>query len=200
MNTPVIILDKDKLCAERVSDMLRAFGVDFYCYDDPQRYLQSEHFRQRHILLIDMALPEINSLDLMRLVAERSAAAVIFAIAAHPTIAEAVQSIKAGAHDYLAKPISIAPIMEILRNPWGPQLDLTGISDIFLQLLTGRELEVVAGLLEGGSSKQIARVLGISHRTVEVHRRHIFKKLKVTSTAELILRNRADGRASTLNA
>ena len=200
MSGQVVIVDMDRAGSRVISDLFQSFSVAVQCYEDPRHYLAGEYFNVRHVVLIDMELPGVNSLDLIRLAVEKSAAMAVFAMAVNPATPLVVHAIKAGAYDFLEKPISISSVVSMLRNPWATAPNLEGISDAFVEVLTGRELEVVAGLLGGGSSKHIGRLLGISHRTVEVHRRHIFKKLKVTNTAELILRNRADTRVSTLNA
>jgi FixJ family two-component response regulator len=183
----VIVIDEDKKEAASISALLNSFSINVEYFDDPKRYIASEHFNKTHVALIDLDLATLNSFDLIQLAVERSAASAVFAMSNRGTIPLAVRAIKLGASDFLEKPIPISPIVGAVRNSRLVHSSPPKLAERFSKSLTPREMEVLEALMDGQSSKTIGRTLGISHRTIEVHRRHIFKKLKVGTIAELIL-------------
>jgi FixJ family two-component response regulator len=183
----VAIVDEDKDLANLLHDLLFSFSIHAQHFSDGKQYIESDLFKARHVALIDLSLSGISGLDVIRLTIEKSSAVAVFAMALNPTISLAVKSIKAGAADVLEKPFSIEPVLSAIQ-PKARDASFANILKADLtKLLTNREKGVLNELLRGATSKQVARTLKISHRTVEVHRRHIFKKLEVSSVAELIL-------------
>lgn len=183
----VAIIDEDKDLANLLHDLLDSFSIHAQHFSDGKQYIESDLFKARHVALIDLTLSGISGLDVIRLTIEKSSAVAVFAMALNPSIALAVKSIKAGAVDVLEKPFSIEPVLAAIQ-PKVLDASLTNfLKTDLMKLLTSREKDVLSELLRGATSKQVARTFKISHRTVEVHRRHIFKKLNVSSVAELIL-------------
>lgn len=183
----VAIVDEDADMATRLHDLLELFAIKTQHFSDAKSYIDSDLFSSAHVALVDLELSDMSGLDIIRLAVQKSSALAIFAMARHGTIPLAVRSIKFGAADFLEKPFSIEPVVDVFKAAPSDIGALNNLGDDLTSQLTPREGDVLTHLVKGAASKNIARALSISHRTVEVHRRHIFRKLKVSNLAELIL-------------
>jgi two-component system response regulator FixJ len=137
-------------------------------------------------------MPGMSGLDLQRHLIEQDSRLPIIVMSGHADIPTAVEMMKNGALDFYTKPFDNMMLLdsikiclqhnEQLRN----QINFENIIDERIQTLTKREREVLVGVLEGKASKVIAYDLGISVKTVDVHRSRIMEKMKVRSLAELV--------------
>jgi two-component system response regulator FixJ len=143
-------------------------------------------------VLLDLRMPELDGIGVLRRLGERIARFPVVIITGHGEVEVAIQAMKAGAADFIEKPFSDSTLVQMLR----PLLD--GLpaqaqaarerEDAVARLasLTNRERELVDGLASGLSNKRAAEQMGISVRTVEVHRSNLMKRLGIGSVAELV--------------
>jgi len=143
-------------------------------------------------LVLDIRMPELNGLDLQDSFARLGIEIPTIIISGHGNIGSAVRAMKAGAVDFLEKPFRPnALLKKILRCT---QIDTQRLSNDaelaefsrHLKLLSKREREVFDIMVNGYSNKEIASALGISHRTVEIHKNHIMLKLQTDSLIDII--------------
>ncbi|MBI4695933.1 MAG: response regulator transcription factor [Gammaproteobacteria bacterium] len=145
-------------------------------------------------LVLDLRMPGTSGLELMeKLVRARPDIPVVF-LSAHGDVPSAVRAMKLGAFDFLQKPFNPQAFLEIVnrcsalaRERHAEMLSEHGYASRFA-LLSPREKEVFARLITGESSKEIARRLEISHKTVEVHRANVLRKFDCATTRELEMR------------
>jgi FixJ family two-component response regulator len=143
-------------------------------------------------MLVDVRMPGIGGLELQRLLIERETEVPVVMITGHGDISMAVRAMKEGAVDFLEKPFNDQELIELVQEC--QKLGLVAEQQRTRQMearyrlerLTGREREVMRCMVNGNSSKQIAAILELSPKTVDVHRSNIMKKVGVTSLAELV--------------
>lgn len=143
-------------------------------------------------LLFDFQLPEMNGLELWETLRKRGFWHPLIVVSGHCDVSTAVASIHLGALDFIEKPFDHTRLLEKIdlalsrdaeeRNRRRQDAEFQALLDT----LTRREREVMELVAEGLLTKQIARKLGISEKTVEVHRSHVTKKLRVQSVAQLV--------------
>ena len=189
--TVYVIDDEPDICRV-LSDILEAAHMRVKTYTSPREFMLTYSPENPGCLLLDIAMPEINGLELMEtLNAQGNRTPVIF-LTGNATIANAVEMLKAGAVDFIEKPPQIDLLLSCVRKALEvdlqrryEQLQFSNI-DQRLKQLTTREREVLTWITEGKSNKMIARILDISSRTVEIHRANILNKMQAHSVAELV--------------
>ena len=144
-------------------------------------------------LILDVAMPEIDGLELQQLLLERNAHIPIIFLTGHGSIAKSVQAIQAGAIDFLEKPVDDKVLLERVKQAiamaHNQRLSEQRNAEDKKRFdrLTPREKEIFRLVADGMTSKEIARILQISHRTVEAHRFRIMQKLELDSLPDMIL-------------
>lgn len=188
----VHIVDDDEAVLDSIYELASSVGLKARTFRSAADYLAFFDPAQRGCLVLDVRMARMSGLALRdRLDAMGSTIPIVF-ISAHGDIGMAVSAVKAGAVDFVQKPYHeqqlLDAINEALARDAAARDGATAPRDLatLLAPLTGREREVVLLARKGLSSKLIARELGISHRTVELHRSHALEKLGIDSVAELI--------------
>ena len=159
-------------------------GVDF---------LESLEFELPDCVILDMRMPEMNGMAVLESVPDEAQAVPIIILTSHGEISLAVEAMKNGAVDFIEKPVSIKEFARKINEHIAHSIELRRQVDevernkSLIALLTSRESEIAAQIVDGNSNKEIARTLDISPRTVEVHRANIFKKLGVRNAVEFTL-------------
>lgn len=144
--------------------------------------------------VLDLRMPEMSGLELQQRLLEAGHDLPVMFLSAHGDVPAAVNAMQAGAVDFLQKPLnpqafltSVNRIIRLARERYAVrQHEL--VLQRELRKLSSREIDVLEGLRRGHTSKEIARALEISPKTVDVHRANILRKMKVSSAAELIRR------------
>jgi two-component system response regulator FixJ len=157
-------------------------------------------------VVTDVRMPEISGLDLLAALKKQRVSMPVIVMTAHGDIPLAVAAMRQGAVDFFEKPFDgdllLAAIRSALRRE-DPRDAATGAIEERLATLSKREREVLTGLLKGQPNKLIAHELGISARTVEVHRANVMAKMRAGSLSELVKMalavQRDDSRASDSN-
>jgi FixJ family two-component response regulator len=188
----VFIVDDDDAVLDSIAELVMSVGLRAATFRSAQEFRDSFDPEQPGCLVLDVRMAHISGPALQDQLNEIGARIPIVFISGHGDIAVAIKTIKAGAVDFVQKPYReqqlLDSINEALRRD-SEARQVNGSSEGFterLAALTERERDVLQHVVQGLSSKSIARALDISYRTVELHRSHIMEKLRVRSVAELI--------------
>jgi FixJ family two-component response regulator len=191
----VFIVDDDAGVRKSIRELLISVGLAAETFESAQSFLDAFDTARPGCLVLDVRMARMSGLALEAKLAEMGADIPIVFISGHGDISMAVNAIKRGAVDFVPKPYQeqqlLDAVNEALRRDAlrrAAPLDASGFAQR-LQTLTSREREVLDLALKGHSSKAIANELGISHRTVELHRSHLLEKLGVASITELLRLN-----------
>ena len=181
----VFVVDDDPAVCDSIAMLVRSEGLAVRTFDSAGSFLAAWNRYAPSCLIVDLRLPGLSGLDLQeRLAGDDQAPPVIF-LTGYGTVPAAVRALKAGAMDFLEKPFDppslLARVHEALAT------DVKRRSDTRrLDALTPREREILDQVAAGDTNKVIAANLGISVRTVELHRARGLRKLSVRSVAELV--------------
>ena len=185
------IVDDDAGVRDSYKFLLEGEGWHTADYANAEDFLARDNRRIPGCILLDIRMPGMSGLQLQtHLKALKTELPIIF-LTAHGTIEDAVKTIKKGACDFLTKPVKDEVLIEAIES--AVEACLKTIDEQFhveqetacLKQLTEREMQIALALSEGKLNKTIAYELGISERTVQVHRANILRKLNIRSMAEL---------------
>lgn len=189
---PLYIVDDDNSVRRSIGFMLKTSGYKVEPFVSGAEFLKEVRHLEPGCVLLDIRMPEIDGLEVQAELAERGIAHPVIVMTGHGDVDLAVQAMKAGAVDFIEKPFEKAALLEATREAFR-RLDMSGEQDmrrenakLRLNCLTPREREVLEGLVEGHPNKTIGYDLGISSRTVEVHRANLMKKLSVSNLSDLL--------------
>jgi FixJ family two-component response regulator len=191
----VFIVDDDAAICRMLSLALRRSGYQVACFADGASFVAAARIRTPACILLDLHIPGRSGLDILKDLNAKDYPAPILIISGHGDIPTAVDAIKHGALDFIEKPFRGSTVAARLRDVIAGRTRLRAnnkVSNAFpLELaghksLTRREGEVLAQLVTGASSKEVGRQLGISPRTIDIHRAHIIGKLGAKNITDLV--------------
>jgi FixJ family two-component response regulator len=188
----VYLVDDDDAVRDSLGMLFESVGLDCESFSSALEFLQ-HYDRNRHSCLVaDIRMPGLSGLELQqRLNEERAAIPVIF-ITGHGDVPMAVSAMKAGASDFVQKPFRDQDLVDRIHKALQVDKERRAASAKEkivrdrLALLTPRETEVMQRVVRGQANKVIAMDLGVSQRTVELHRARVMQKLKLRSVADLV--------------
>jgi FixJ family two-component response regulator len=190
---PVIhVVDDDKSFRAAISRLLKASGYEVVNYDSATCFLRSIEHSRPGCIVLDVQMPTLGGLRLQEELVKLSHAWPIIFLTGHGDIPTSVLAIKAGAEDFLTKPVPskilLAAIDRALLRYESLQKNHDQLSSFksLIATLTPRESEVFALMVRGKLNKQIAFQLGTSERTIKAHRHMVMHKLNVQSFAEAV--------------
>lgn len=188
----VFIVDDDPSVRKSLHRLLTVSGFQTEVFGSAQEFLQVDHGQNPSCLVLDVRLPGLDGLELQEILARQGPRLPIVFITGHGDIPMSVRAIKAGAIDFLSKPFSEDALLDAVEQAIDKSRkeaaligEITGIQKR-LALLTPRETEVLHYVTLGRLNKQIAVDLGVSEKTVKVHRGRVMHKLQVQSVADLV--------------
>ncbi len=191
-NAIVYVVDDDDGMRESMSFVLRKADIASRAFSSGQQFLDSWDGSNPGCLVVDFQMPEMSGLKLVQEVRSRFGMVPFLLVTGYGTVAVAVEAMKMGAITVIEKPFHHDLFIDIVRKMIAFELkrraQLNRQSQVAkrMQLLTVREREIAELVVAGNLTKQIAKLLGISTKTVEVHRSRITKKLGVESVAQLV--------------
>jgi FixJ family two-component response regulator len=188
----VFVVDDDVSVRESLDLLIRAAGWRPEIYESAHAFLAGSRAAGPCCLVLDVSLPDLSGLDLQqRIGADRGDLPIIF-ITGHGDVPMTVRAMKAGAVEFLTKPVksrvlldAIRAAIERARLSHQARRDALALRERY-ERLTPREQEVLPLVVAGHLNKQIAGELAASERTVKFHRAHIMKKMEAESLAELV--------------
>lgn len=195
MNTStqrVFIVDDDEAVRDSMSMLLDTIDIAHQCFGSAAEFLDFYDGSQRGCLVLDIRMPGMNGLELQKELNRREALLPIIFITGHGDIPMAVDAMRNGALDFMRKPVReqdlLDRIQQALSYEAGERSHRATSENLknLIATLTLKEHEVFKRVAEGQANKVIALDLGVSERTVEVHRAHVMQKLCVRSLADLV--------------
>jgi len=206
MMTPsptVFIVDDDSAVLKSLARLLRSARLNVMAFGSPQEFLERHDPRAPGCLVLDLAMPGLNGLELQAALTVKGSAIPIIFLTGHGNIPASVQAMKRGALDFLTKPVNDGDLLKAVQvaieKDRLARIARAELEDIQARLdsLTPREREVLTHVVSGQLNKQTAADLGTVEKTIKVHRGRVMEKMKVHSVAELVhLAERAGIRAA----
>jgi two-component system, LuxR family, response regulator FixJ len=188
----VYVVDDDRDVRRSLSFMLGAAEIRSHPYGSGVDFLDALPDLEPGCILLDLRMPQMDGFHVMTALAERNVDWPVVVMTGHGEIPIAVRAMKLGAVDFIEKPFSEQALLACFAQAFA-QLESRAVSGRRRReaheraaALTVREKEVLASLLAGRSNKQIAQSLGISLRTVEMHRGNMMDRLGASSLAEAL--------------
>jgi FixJ family two-component response regulator len=193
MSTPtVFIVDDAREVRIALSRLLSVAGYAVRSFESAERFLSEQDDSSPGCVLLDLAMPGLSGLDVQRILAEGNSERTIIFLTAQGDIQASVRAMKAGAVDFLTKPVTDTDLfaavdraMEVDRTNRTARAIRRAI-DLRRARLTPRETQVFEAVVCGNLNKQIAASLGVGEKTVKVHRARMMIKMGVRSVAQLV--------------
>jgi RNA polymerase sigma factor (sigma-70 family) len=188
----VFLIDDDPGVRDSLTLLLSLKDISTQPFANADSFLESYTPERVGCVLTDLRMPGMTGLELQTALRERHIDLPVVVLTAHGDVATARAALKNGAFDFLEKPVDDAMLLEVLHNALRVDRERRSAavqrstSDERRERLTRREREILKLLTAGHSNREIATQLGISPRTVEVHKARIMEKLECHSLAELI--------------
>lgn len=193
MSGTIHVVDDDESFRRAIERRLRKAGYDVLTYANARELL--DHLpdeSQSACILLDVRIPELSGPELQCRLSELGLTLPIIFLTGYVDVRTTVQTIKAGAQDYLTKPVTSECLMQAIAQAMARQASLLGSKNRLdalrskIGLLTPRERQVFELVVRGKINKQIAVQLGATERTIKAHRHKVMEKMHVQSLAELV--------------
>lgn len=177
------LVDDDEAIRHSASFMLRHAGFRVKTYVDGVAFLEQVDDAEKGCILLDVQMPKMDGLQVQEALNERGVAMPVIVLTGHGDVAVAVRAMKAGAVDFVEKPYAKQTLIDALTRAF-ERLEARRKEEVLadearglIEHLTAREKEVLLGLVDGQTNKEIAISLDISPRTVEIHRANVMEKM-----------------------
>jgi two-component system, LuxR family, response regulator FixJ len=191
-NRVIHLVDDDEAIRRSASFMLRTSGYVVKTYVSGVEFLNSANEAEPGCILLDVRMPGMDGLEVQQALKARNVLLPVVVMTGHGDVTVAVQAMKAGAVDFIEKPFEKAALLRAIEQAFD-RLEQAGRRHARaeeakgrLAPLTSREMDVLEGLVRGHPNKTIAYDLGISPRTVEIHRANLMTKLEVASLSDAL--------------
>ena len=189
---PIHIIDDDPEVIDALGFLLRAEGIAYSTHPSAEAFLEALPGLEPGCILLDLRLHGMQGLELQHLLHERGCMMPLVMMSGHADVTSAVAAMKEGASDFIQKPFSKAELLaavaeaERRMGEAGKAGEEKTRARRLIDTLSQRERQVVAGLAHGKPNKTIAYDIGISPRTIEIHRANAMKKLGVRTLPDML--------------
>ena len=193
MEPTVFVVDDDPAIRDSLKWLIGSINLAVETFASANEFLDAYEPSRPGCLLVDIRMPEVSGLELQNELAARSIDLPIIVITGHGDVSTAVRAMKNGAMDFLEKPFNDQEVLDLVQKGIERGIEAakirSGQVEVLgkLAILTRREREVLDCLACGDSNKAIARKLGLSPRTVEIHRANVMAKMEAKSLVDLVL-------------
>jgi len=188
----VYVLDDEPEMVKALSRLLRAKRFEVRGFSSVRAFLDAFRAQDLACLVLDVAMPELDGLELQRHLTHQGILIPTIFLTGHGDIPMSVRAVKAGATDFLTKPVDAALLIQAVRaalqmaETRRQTIAATAALAARLATLTPREREVMAHVVAGKPNKQIAADLGTGEQNIKLHRAHLMRKMGVESLADLV--------------
>lgn len=190
--TTVFIVDDDPAMRNSIEFLVDSVGLRSRSFASAQDFLDDASQDVPGCLLLDVRMPGISGLDLLEQLAERGFVLPVIIITGHADVPMAVRALKSGASEFIEKPFNdqalLDKVQQALERDAEHRRTRADRAVILRRLdtLTPRETEVMELVVSGKANKEAASILGLSEKTIEVHRSRVMKKMEASNAADLI--------------
>lgn len=188
----VFVVDDEESVVESIRFILESEGYEVESFTDPRAMLDRGRKPVAGCLVTDVRMPGMSGLDMHERLQATGVSLPTIMVTGHGEVPDAVRAMKAGCVDFIQKPWSNAALLDRVRDAMQMDQDQRSLNAergevlVRFEKLTARERQVMAAVVEGRLNKQIASELGLSHKTIEVHRAHVMEKMSAVSLAKLV--------------
>lgn len=188
----VFVVDDEVSVRNSLKWLLESVQIPVETFESGHVFLAAYTDNLRGCIVLDVRMPGMSGLELMKRLHTMGMRAPIIFLSAHGDVPMAVQALKDGAFDFLEKPYNNQKFLDCVQSALEhdalSRVHRNADEDLLARLknLTVREQEIVDLVIAGKSNKEIARLLGISHKTVEAHRSRLMTKMGVTNVVDLV--------------
>jgi len=186
------IIDDDRMARESLKWLIESAGLPVQVFDHGLEFLKQADATMAGCVLLDVRMPDINGMELLSKLKQHDIIMPVIIVTGHADVAMAVRAMKAGAFDFIEKPYNDALMLERVQsaitqdqNNRRNQQHIANIKNC-AKRLTPREQEVMRYVLSSTQNKIIAIELGISIKTVELHRANLMTKMQAKTSTELM--------------
>jgi FixJ family two-component response regulator len=186
-----ILIDDDAAVRDALEELLTSVGIDTLLFSSAQEFLDAKLPDRPGCLVVDVRMPGLSGLDLQQLLASRGIQTPIVFLTGHGDIAMSVQAMKAGAVDFLTKPVRDQTLLDAVSSAIAADVARRAASSestksiALYDTLTTRERQVLHLVIAGAVNKKVAFELGISEITVKLHRSNMMKKMGASTITQL---------------
>jgi two-component system response regulator FixJ len=186
----VYVVDDDADVRNSLQILLEISGFKVETFESALKFLSADIHGMDGCLVVDIRMPDMDGLQLQDELHRRNLGLPVIIITGHGDVPLAVRAMRAGAIDFLEKPFREETLLDCIRKGMGlrnmRRTDVDRNITARLTALTIREKEVLDLVVEGKTTKEIARILEISPRTVDIHRAHVMEKMHADNLADLV--------------
>ncbi len=188
----VYVVDDDEAVRDSLTLLLKAVGLASQTFSSAAQFLNDYDPEQHGCLVADIRMPGLSGLDLQDELNRRGAHIPLIFITGHGDVPMAVDAMKSGALDFIEKPFRDQDLLDRVQQAlaWDKERRIENLKTLAIRerlaTLTPRETEVMECVVQGQANKVIAMDLGVSQRTVEIHRARVMEKMAVRSVAKLV--------------
>lgn len=188
----VFIVDDDSAVRDALVELIQSMDMKAHAYHSVNAFLKDYSPSKRGCLVLDVRLPQHSGIELQQHLNRHKITIPIIFVSGHSTVSIAVQTLKAGAIDFIEKPFNDQDLLDSIQRAM--KIDKKSRNEqrwrektsAYLNCLSKREKEVLRFLIQGKANKTIAHEMTLSIKTVETHRAHIMQKLEINSMAGMV--------------
>lgn len=187
----VFVVDDDEAVRESLQWLINSVDVEVRTFASANEFLDIDLPARPGCLIVDVRMPGMSGLELQRQLADRAINLPVIVITGHGDVEMAVRAMKAGAYDFIQKPFNDQVLLDRIQAALDQHVqqseEIAERHGIMAQLaqLTGRERQVLDGIVDGESNRHIASRLSLSEKTIEFHRSKVMRKMEASSLADL---------------
>jgi two-component system response regulator FixJ len=188
----IAVVDDDEAVRLSTADLLGRLGFDVKLFKSGDDFLDSNGFAELSCVLLDLQMPGRDGLAVLRALAERGASPPTLVLTAHGGIPAAVEAIKLGARDFMEEPYDVDVLLKKIEEAIQQPAAVKGAPSVneeaaaLVASLSGRQRQVLRGIVRGLQNKIIAYELNLSIRTVEAYRAQLLERLGARGTADAV--------------